>query len=240
MATQLTRPEAETAPSGRPAPAHRAATALLVAAGIAAAGRRRGQRPPWCGRRSHPEPRGGGCPTPGRRAVGPHRLDHAPPDRDGRDDDRPRHGGGRDVAPPSAPPDPADGHRHDRAGLAGPDHELGAVRGLQPAALALARDLAARVPVAHRRAVPRDRVRHLLHGAVLPGGVDPAPPPGAPPARVVREPPPARHPGRAGPRHRLRVRRRARDVPRPHAALHLLAGRPVRVVRRGASRTSSR
>ena len=61
------------------------------------------------------------------------------------------------------PPVPPDGARHDVARLAGPDHELGAVRGLQPAALALAGDLAARVAVADGRAVHRHRLRDLLH-----------------------------------------------------------------------------
>ena len=36
---------------------------------------------------------------------------------------------------------------------------------------------------------------------------------------------PLRQPGGADPRHRLRVRRLPRDLPRPHPAVHLLAGR---------------
>ena len=74
----------------------------------------------------------------------------------------------------------ADGAGIDGDRLAGPDHELGALRGLQPAALALARGLAAREAVADRRAVRRHRLRDLLlRRPVLPGDLDPAPPPGA-------------------------------------------------------------
>ena len=55
-----------------------------------------------------------------------------------------------------------DGAGVDGDRLAGPDHELGAVRGLQPAALALSRRLAAGEPVAHGRALHRDRILDLL------------------------------------------------------------------------------
>ena len=56
-----------------------------------------------------------------------------------------------------------------------------------------------------------------------------APAPAGPPAgRVLRLAAPAAQPVGADPRHRVRVRRHARDLPRPHAAVHLLAGDPVR------------
>ncbi len=49
--------------------------------------------------------------------------------------------------------------------VAGPDHELGALRGVQPAAVALAGELAAGVDVAHGRALRRHRLRDVLPGA---------------------------------------------------------------------------
>ena len=58
------------------------------------------------------------------------------------------------------------------------------------------RRLAAREPVAHGRAVHRDRVLDLLlHCAVLREHVDPAPPPGACVRRLVRVAPPAHQHG---------------------------------------------
>ncbi len=93
------------------------------------------------------------------------------------------------------PPGAVDGHRHDVDRLAGPDHELVAVRGLQPAALALAGGLAAGVTVAHGGTVPGDRVHHVLPRAVLPGHLDPAPDSGTPARRLVRVAPPTDQPG---------------------------------------------
>ena len=148
---------------------------------------------------------------------------------DGHADHRLRGG----LAPPPPPPDPADGAGPHPARLAGPDHELGPVRGVQPAALALARDVGIGVALADRRAVHRDRVRHLLLGAVLPRGVAVAPPPGPPIGGRVRLAASARQSLAADPRHRVRVRRHAGDVPRPHPAVHLLPGGPLRIHRRG-------
>ena len=80
----------------------------------------------------------------------------------------------RGVAPTRRAPRAVDGDRHDADRLAGPDHELVAVRGLQPGALALARRLAAGVALADGRAVPRHRVHHVLPRPLLPGRLDPA------------------------------------------------------------------
>ena len=93
-----------------------------------------------------------------------------------------------------------DGAGHHPARLAGPDHELGAVCGLQPATLALARDVAARFPVTDRRAVHRDRLRDLLHGAVLPGDLVAAAHAGPPAGRGVRLAASAPQPFRSHPR----------------------------------------
>ena len=57
--------------------------------------------------------------------------------------------------------------------------------------------------------------------------LDPAPPPGARVRRLVRVAPPARQPGGAALRHRVRHRRDPRDLLRPHRAVHLLAGDSV-------------
>ncbi len=78
------------------------------------------------------------------------------------------------VAAIRSPPGAVDGHRLYVDRLAGPDHELVAVRGLQPATVALARGLAAGVAVADGRAVPGHRVHHVLPRPVLPGHLDPA------------------------------------------------------------------
>ena len=53
--------------------------------------------------------------------------------------------------------------------VAGPDHELVALRGLQPAAVALAGGLAAGIDVADGRTLHRLRVRDVLLRPVLPG-----------------------------------------------------------------------
>jgi hypothetical protein len=143
----------------------------------------------------------------------------------------PRDGRGAGMATAPPPPGPAHGHRHDGARLAGPDHELGALRGVQPPALALARDVAAGLALADRRAVHRDRLRHLLHGALLPGHLDPAAHPGASAAGVLRIAAPLCRLGGPDPRHRLRVRCVPRDLPGSHAAVRLLAGGPVRLDR---------
>ena len=132
------------------------------------------------------------------------------------------------VASAPCPPLSPDGAGVDGDRLAGPDHELGAVRGLQPAALALARRLAAGEAVAHRRALHRDRIRDLLlHRPLRRVQLDPAPSPGARGRRLVRLAPPARQPGAAALRRRIRHGRVPGDLPRPHGAVHLLAGDPV-------------
>ena len=71
-------------------------------------------------------------------------------------------------------PGAVDGHRLHADRLAGPDHELVAVRGLQPTTVALARGLAAGVTVADGRTIPGHRVHHVLPRPVLPGHLDPA------------------------------------------------------------------
>ena len=63
-------------------------------------------------------------------------------------------------------------HHADR--VAGPDHELVAVRGLQPRPRPLAGVLAAGVVVADRRTIRGFRLRDVLLRPLLPGGLDPA------------------------------------------------------------------
>ena len=110
------------------------------------------------------------------------------------------------LATAPCPPLSPDGARVDGDRLAGPDHELGAVCGLQPAALALARRLAAGEPVAHRRALHRDRILDLLlHRPLRRVQLDLAASPGARVRRLVRLAPPARQPGAAALRRRVRL-----------------------------------
>ena len=58
--------------------------------------------------------------------------------------------------------------------VAGPDHELVAVRRLQPRPHPLAGIVAAGIDLADRRTVRRLRLRDVLFRALLPGGLDPA------------------------------------------------------------------
>ena len=87
----------------------------------------------------------------------------------GRHDGRARRRVRARVASAARPPVRADGDRLDGDRLAGPDHELGAVRRVQPAALALARGLALGEAVADGGALHRHRLRDLLLRPVLPG-----------------------------------------------------------------------
>ena len=64
------------------------------------------------------------------------------------------------------------GHHDHR--LARPDHELGAIRGVQPAAVALAGVLAAGFALADDRALRRHRLCDVSARPVLPGDLDPA------------------------------------------------------------------
>ena len=61
-------------------------------------------------------------------------------------------------------------------------------------------------------------------GPFVAAHLDPAPSPGARVHRLVRLAPPARQPGAAALRGRVRDGRDARDLPGPHRAVHLLAG----------------
>ena len=124
-------------------------------------------------------------------------------------------------------PGAADGHRPHADRLAGPDHELVAVRRLQPATVALARGLAPGVAVADGRTVPGHRVHHVLPRPVLPGDLDPAEAAGPQACRLVRVAAPADQPGADHPADRVRHRHDARGHPGPHRLLHLLAGHPV-------------
>ena len=65
-----------------------------------------------------------------------------------------------------------DGPGYDADRLAGPDHELVAIRGLQPDVVALAGILAPGHDVADRRTLHRVRVRDVLLRPVLPGDLD--------------------------------------------------------------------
>ena len=107
-----------------------------------------------------------------------------------------RHPLRRHVATAPQASGPVDGDRVHRDRVDGPDHELGAVRGLQPVALALAGVVAAGFAVADRRAARRVRLRDVLSVAVLPRDVHPAPPATAATGRLVRLAPSARHHGR--------------------------------------------
>src|SRR3954447_25165117 len=66
-------------------------------------------------------------------------------------------------------------------------------------------------------------------GPVFPGHLDSAPDSGAPARRLVCAAPPVAQLGGIDLCHRVRVRRRHRDVPDPDRDLHLLAGDPVRL-----------
>ena len=82
---------------------------------------------------AHPQPRGRGRTATGRAAVRLRQLARSVPDlHDHLDVDHHRRLRGG-VAQARRPPGAVDGHRHDVDRLAGPDHELVAVRGLQPA-----------------------------------------------------------------------------------------------------------
>ena len=153
-----------------------------------------------------------GAPRPGPTTLGLHSLARPAAGRHGGDDgDSHRRLCGGVAATPS-PPDSAHGAGHDLACLAGPDHELGPLRRLQPSVVALAGIVGIGVHVAHRRTVHRHRVCDVLHGAVLPGHLDPAPPPSPPPGGIVRLAPPPGEPLGAHLRDRVRVRHHARDV----------------------------
>ncbi len=65
-----------------------------------------------------------------------------------------------------------DGPGDDADRVAGPDHELVAVRGVQPGVVALAGVLAPDHDVADRRTVHRVRIRDVLLRPVLPGDLD--------------------------------------------------------------------
>ena len=115
------------------------------------------------------------------------------------------------LAAQSGQPGDADVPVHHADRVAGPDHELVAVRGLQPRPHPLAGVLAAGVVVADRRTVRRVRLRDVLLRPVLPGGLDSAQAAGEVRAYGLRGATPAGQPGSAGPGDRLRLRRVARD-----------------------------
>ena len=76
------------------------------------------------------------------------------------------------LATKTRQPGAADGPGDDADRVAGPDHELVAVRGVQPDVVALAGILAPGHDVADRRTVHRVRVRDVLLRPVLPGDLD--------------------------------------------------------------------
>ena len=174
-----------------------------------------------------------GHPRPVRPLFGDTAVDDEDAGRDRRDDVPRRHPLRRDVAAPSEASDPVDGARMYGDRLDGPDHELGALRGLQPAAVALARVVAAGFVVADRRAARRVRLCDVLSLAVLSGDVPPAPVAADAAGRLVRLAASARQHGVAHLRDRLRLRRGAGDLLDPRRAVHLFAGHPVRVGVRG-------
>ena len=131
----------------------------------------------------------------GRAAVRLRALAGTIPDLHDHHDGHHHRGLCRGVAPPPGPPRAVDGHRHNIDRLAGPDHELVAIRGLQPATVALAGGLAAGVTVADGGAVLGDRVHHVLPGALLPGHLDLAQDSGPSPGRFVRLAPSTDLPG---------------------------------------------
>ena len=123
-----------------------------------------------------------GAPRAGATTLRVDPLGDGAPDRHRRVPRADRRGLRRHVAIAAEAPGPAHGHRLHDACLAGPDHELGSVCGVQPAALALARDLAAGLALADRRAVCRTRLRNVLPGAVFRRDLRIA----APPAEAAR------------------------------------------------------
>ena len=135
-----------------------------------------------------------GAPRPVEPLFGYDALARSVPDLHDHLDVHPHRCLRRGMAATRCPPGAADGHRHDVDRLAGPDHELVAVRGLQPATVALARGLAAGVAVADGRTVPGHRVHHVLPRPVLPGHLDPAKAAGAQAGRLVRVASPADQP----------------------------------------------
>ncbi len=198
-----------------------------------AGGRRRHPRGPQCplrrGGRSHPQRRGTRSTPSG--AVPGRWADHAHPDAD-RHHRAVRHDVRRLLralaAVSEAPVHPDDDRdHHDR--VARPDHELGAVRGLQPAALALAGDWPLVSLVAHGRTVHRVRLRDVLLRCRSSRRCGSCERPGATAGRLVRVAPSAHQPGGAHLRGRLRLRRGPGDLCVRGAAVHLLAGHPVRI-----------
>src|SRR4051812_23724101 len=83
-----------------------------------------------------------------------------------------------------------DGPGYDADRLAGPDHELVAVRGVQPDVVALAGILATDHDVADRRTLDRVRIRDLLLRPVLPGNLDSSQDAGEARSGSVRHPAP--------------------------------------------------
>ena len=179
MATQLLPPrEAELRPGrghaedavlASPGDPTRCALGPLGLRGRRVRGGRGAQRAARRGGGAHQESERARRTAAGATALRVDALDHLPPDLHCR-----RHGAHRGdvrrlVAPEAVPPDPVDGDRLHDLGVAGPDHELGALCGLQPPAVALAGDVALGVTVPNGRTVHRRRLRDVLPGALFPG-----------------------------------------------------------------------
>ena len=98
-----------------------------------------------------------------------------------------------------------------------------------PAALALAGELAAGIDLTDGRALRGHRLRDVLPGPRLDRHLGPAPDPAAPASHLVRLDPPARRARSADLRHRLRLRRHPGDDPGENPDVHLLTGDPLRI-----------
>src|ERR1700758_685935 len=113
--------------------------------------------------------------------------------------------------------------------LAGPDYELGAVRGLRPATVALAGVVAFSLDLSHYRAVRRLWLRDVSIRPALPGGLGSPQDSGSTPGRLIRVAPSADQSwplDLRGGVHRRHVSRSRSD---PHRSVQLFAGDPVRL-----------
>src|SRR5689334_11108400 len=113
--------------------------------------------------------------------------------------------------------------------LAGPDYELGAVRGLRPATVALAGVVAFSIALAHCRAVHCLRLRTVSIWPILPGGLGSSQDSGSTAGRLIRLAPSADQSWHLDLRGRVYRRHVSRSRSDPHRSVQLLAGDTVRL-----------
>src|SRR6201987_6488756 len=113
--------------------------------------------------------------------------------------------------------------------LAGPDYELGAVRSLRPATVALAGVVAFSIALSHCRAAHRLRLRDVSIRPVLPAGLGSSQDSGSTAGRLICLAPSADQSWPLDLRGRVHRRHVSRSLSDPHRSVQLLAGDPIRL-----------